>query len=113
MYRQGDVLIIPVDEADGEVLPRDGQGRIVLAYGEVTGHAHAIYDDGAELLQAAPQGRAKQAVESVEDNVIYLRARETVALRHEEHGTIPIPAGLYRVIRQREYSPQEVRRVAD
>src|SRR3990167_910501 len=44
--RQGDVYLAVVDElpkgATKVVLPK---GRIVLAYGEVTGHAHAIYED--------------------------------------------------------------------
>ncbi len=112
MYRQGDVLLIPVDEATGEVLPRTG--RIVLAEGEATGHAHAIYDDGAELLIQKPtKSRAGEAVDRIEDNVVFLRCRNPVSLRHEEHNPISLPAGLYRVIRQREYSPEEIRRVAD
>lgn len=109
--RQGDVLVMAVAAADGKVMPRDDQGRIVLAYGEVTGHAHAIYDDGAELL--APRSKTKAAIDHVDGDVIYLRCRKTVALRHEEHAPINIPAGLYRVVRQREYTPEEIRRVAD
>jgi hypothetical protein len=33
--------------------------------------------------------------------------------RHEEHATIPLPAGLYRVRIQREYHPEAIRRVVD
>lgn len=53
MYRQGDVLIVPVA---AEAVPphvaqapreaRDGRGRLVLALGEVTGHAHAVVGPG-------------------------------------------------------------------
>jgi hypothetical protein len=32
---------------------------------------------------------------------------------HEEHGAITVPAGLYRVVRQREYVPGDYRYVAD
>lgn len=53
-YRQGDVLLVRIDNDDTEgyvEVPRDA-GRVVLAYGEATGHAHAIYDDGATSLLA-------------------------------------------------------------
>jgi hypothetical protein len=53
MLRQGDVLIVPLgedavpDHAVGAVSePRDGRGRLVLALGEVTGHAHAVVGPG-------------------------------------------------------------------
>lgn len=53
MFRQGDVLIVPLgedavpDHAVGAVSePRDGRGRLVLALGEVTGHAHAVVGPG-------------------------------------------------------------------
>jgi hypothetical protein len=36
-----------------------------------------------------------------------------VALEHDEHDTIAIPPGNYKVIRQREYSPEAIRNVAD
>jgi hypothetical protein len=46
MKRQGDVLLIPVDEipAGLKTVPRDN-GRVILAYGEATGHAHAVRAD--------------------------------------------------------------------
>ena len=51
MVRQGDVLLVPADEIPDGAKPiaRD-HGRVVLAYGEVTGHAHAIAAPGATLL---------------------------------------------------------------
>ena len=36
-----------------------------------------------------------------------------VALEHDEHETIQLPPGDYRIIRQREYSPEAIRNVAD
>ena len=42
-------------------------------------------------------------------NEIVTRARVV----HEEHGAITVPAGLYRVVRQREYVPGAYRYVAD
>lgn len=112
MYRQGDVLITPVDEIPSEAGPteRDDQGRFVLAWGEATGHAHAIHDPGVTAYTAPAE---PDAVDHVDGNVIYLRVDRTVALRHEEHAPVEIPPGTYRVGGQREYHPDELRRVLD
>ena len=53
-YRQGDVLVIRVDDVPSSAVsvPRDA-GRLVLAYGEVTGHAHAVFADRLSWLRAS------------------------------------------------------------
>jgi hypothetical protein len=38
---------------------------------------------------------------------------EPAALEHDEHDTITLPPGSYRIVRQREYAPEEIRYVAD
>ena len=38
---------------------------------------------------------------------------ETATIAHEEHGPIMLPRGGYTVRIQREYSPREIRQVAD
>lgn len=38
---------------------------------------------------------------------------ETAEVVHEEHATIKLPQGTYRVWRQREYSPTEIRIIRD
>lgn len=104
IYRQGDVLLMRIaDDADaGTEVPRDS-GRVVLAYGEVTGHAHAI---------ASPDATYHEMVEIVEGRRI-LRALGEVKLEHEEHSPITIQRGTYLVVRQREYDPLASRMVAD
>jgi hypothetical protein len=101
-FRQGDVFLRRVDSLpEGlEVVPRD-RGRVVLAYGEVTGHAHAITDADATLYVDEATGQR------------YLLAKEGVDLVHEEHSTIAVDRGVYEVVGQREYAPGEIRRVAD
>jgi hypothetical protein len=99
-YRQGDVGLalctIPREAAPGK---RDGD-RIVLAYGEVTGHAHAIRSRGVKILE--------------HEGTRYIRVpRRGAKLEHEEHAAIRLAPGEYRVIQQREYSPEAVRNVAD
>jgi hypothetical protein len=98
MFRQGDILLVPVE---GEQLPqhalplpRDATGRLVLALGEATGHAHAVATPDADLL-ADPDEVDRR----------FLRIVTEALLTHEEHAPIPLPAGLYRVVRQRQYVP--------
>lgn len=100
LYRQGDVLLMRVASRPegGKQVPRDG-GRVVLAYGEVTGHAHAIADPAALLFDV--------------NGEFFLEADGTVTLRHEEHAPIALEKGTYKVTRQREYSPEAIRNVAD
>jgi len=109
MYRQGDVYIIPVTEDNApelekDTVPRD-RGRVVLAYGEATGHAHAIHNPTAQYFPIV--GKPK------EDDDRLLKIVQTSDLVHEEHSTVAIPPGLYIVRRQREYHPEEIRTVAD
>lgn len=102
--RQGDVLLIRVAAIHQAIeIPRDTRNRIVLAHGEVTGHAHAIHCDTAELFRGG----------AAANSGVYLNVVNRVELRHEEHTTIRIPKGSYRVLRQTEYSPGELRQVAD
>jgi hypothetical protein len=42
-----------------------------------------------------------------------LEVKKSAALKHEEHDHIKLPAGSYTVRIQREYSPAELRNVAD
>ncbi|MBW1596681.1 hypothetical protein [Streptomyces sp. JJ38] len=108
MYRQGDVLIVPVTESavparllDAAGEPRDARGRLVLALGEVTGHAHAVQGPGRLLGESGASGPR------------LLHLPEGGRVVHEEHAPIPLPRGWYRVMRQREYAPGAVRVVAD
>lgn len=102
-YRQGDVLTIKINAipADARPVAREG-GRVVLAHGELTGHAHAIADKDA-TLKSTEAGRM----------FLEITGTELAELVHEEHKTIPHEIGKYRVVRQTEYSPAALRNVAD
>jgi len=103
MFRQGDVMIVPVEEVPKGLkrVPLEN-GRVILAHGEVTGHAHAVLGD-VELLArdlAEMEGR-------------FLRVEEEAQVVHEEHATVTLPSGNYRVLRQREYQDEAPAYVAD
>jgi hypothetical protein len=103
LYRQGDVLLIKVDQIGGERHPIDrDNGRIVLAYGEATGHAHAIENINVTFWE----------IVGSDDRALTV-GTDGAELVHEEHATIYLSAGDYIVRRQREYTPVENIRVAD
>lgn len=113
-YRQGDVLLVPIDEvpADLTPVPREN-GRVILAHGEATGHAHAIVDDRAELLGTPNAEGGLISIDEAAELYLLVHGDEPVDLVHDEHDTIAVEPGAYKRIRQREYAPEENRFVHD
>lgn len=101
IYRQGDVLIRQVEEIpEGLEKEERDNGRVVLAYGEVTNHCHAIH--GLDAAMFRDQGLAKRFLE--------VTSLDGEPLTHEEHDTIVLPKGKYEIIIQKEYQPGAVPR---
>lgn len=101
VIRQGDVVLIPINSVDlkqAEEIQPD-KDRTILAYGEVTGHAHAL-----------PASCTKQFKIGSQE---FLKVEKMSTLRHEEHDPIDVPAGLYEKKIAREYTPAGVRKVVD
>lgn len=112
MYRQGDVLLRPIEWVKGEWNSRSivrkpsyGPGSkisgIILAEGEATGHHHRVKGPNAR--------RARRGGKSGMMDVLLVGKKGTT-LVHEEHDTITLPHGAYEIVRQREYEPAEKRR---
>lgn len=106
MIRQGDVLVVRSKTItipkEAKAVPPD-QGRTILAYGEVTGHAHALPGTKTKLFRA-------------DDNVLtaYLHVEQPAKLVHDEHRGITLQPGRYRVIQQRQWTmARQIQRVAD
>ncbi len=99
LYRQGDVLFRAIPTLPSATAKVRVSGHIIE--GEATGHIHRLETlTQAEVLEI--------------ENGLYLRVgEEGVRIIHEEHSPITLPAGDYEVIRQREYSPEAIRNVAD
>ena len=111
IYAQGDLVIERLDDStvSGSIVPTSLDGATVLAEGETTGHRHVIYDrvtmfrDDA-LARDIPAGLY----------VGHVRVETDFGrLQHEEHDTIELPRGTYRVRRQRELEPIDARIVSD
>lgn len=98
MYRQGDVLILSARQIPTTA---QKQERCILALGEATGHAHQIKEEA--FLWVDTDGTKYVEVYGSEATV-----------QHEEHGPIVLSGpAIYRVTIQREYTPEEIRNVAD
>ena len=102
---QGDLNIWSVNDIPSELsgTSPSKDGNHVLAHSE-TGHHHVISDDSVTLYN---QDEFISYLDVEKDsNVIHLRGFDT-------HETIQLPAGKYRLTRQREYTPEGYRRAAD
>ena len=99
-YRQGDVLLHPVDGVPNSARLETALGPIVLAEGETTGHSHRIEDFRAVRRYA------------FEDHT-YVEVLKPVRLVHETHLALELQPGVYEVRRQVESWLDGVRRVRD
>ena len=86
IIRHGDVLIELVKE-----MPKAKKlDRKWLFEGEATGHAHRI--DIGEIFETR-------------NGELYLKVEKLTKVTHEEHRTVVLPKGLYRVSQKRQYAP--------
>jgi len=97
--QQGDV-IIEVSE-----MPKDCKklNHLVLADGEVTGHKHQII----------PQGNLIELYEK--NGEMFVKAKNNFKVKHEEHDTIELPEGIYKIRKVQEFDhfENEARNVRD
>ena len=94
-YRQGDVIVQTTNSIKGKKLE-----HLTLAEGEVTGHSHQITKGEADLYE--------------HEGTLFLRVNsEEALLTHEEHTTVELPKGDYKINIQREYQPGGWSYVAD
>jgi hypothetical protein len=98
LFRHGDVLIQKVSKLPKEV---KRLGHRTLAHGELTGHSHSIQEkDDVALWQSA-------------DELFLEIGGRFATVVHQEHAPIELPRGIYRVWRQREYTPERIVVVRD
>jgi len=104
-FRQGDVLVVPVDKVPhGAVAVPPENDRVVLAHGEATGHHHS-FPHNRGVVMFRDDGGAGGAYIDVQPNA--------APLAHQEHTALAPAPGAYKVVRQRVAVSGLVRRVAD
>ena len=103
---QGDIMIIKLDEMPDvssmkEVQPEGD--NLIVTHSE-TGHHHVLEREVAKMYEST-------------DLEAFLVLHDEGTLRHlrdnHTHDSLNLPAGSYRVIRAREYTPEGYRRVQD
>ena len=116
MVRQGDVLLIPITREQRKAMNtstapanRTREDGVVLAFGEVTGHAHVAKGPGVELsvqtrTELIDPDRRWMGRQNVTTEV--LDVKNATEIVHEEHETLPLAPGAWEVRHQREYDPQ-------
>ena len=101
-YRQGDLLFVKRD-----IIPKHAKKRSsqVIVAGEVTGHVHELEHGSIFDLRTGWHPRVHQ---------VFIAAEDGARVVHDEHPYIALEAGVWEVIRQREYGKaQESRQVSD
>ena len=106
IIRQGDVLLVPVPEMPANAAPVAAEdSRLILARGEATGHHHSIrFEDRVALFREDGSGAGL---------FLSVTGAAPAVLEHQEHHALQIPPGNFEVRRQKEYHPEEIRRVED
>ena len=112
LYAQGDVILERVADAKPkQLIKADPDGSVVLARGEVTGHRHRFAPDSG-VTMFRDDGLARNMPAELYIGHIKVASGGS-DLVHEEHDKITLPAGTYRVRRQREWDSTAARIVAD
>lgn len=101
---QGDVMFMRVDALPSG-LRSESKNRVIVAHSE-TGHHHVCESPGAELFS-----------DPNDPFTCYLQLAEQADVKHlrpyDTHETISLPAGAWKIRRQREYTPKGYRMVQD
>lgn len=93
LYRHGDVLLRRLGDSP-ELADARARDEVVVAEGEVTGHAHRVRGERVEL-----RDESDNSGDVLGKLRLYLPQGGTIT--HEEHGPIDLPPGMYEVRHQR------------
>lgn len=101
-YQQGDVLLKKIDALPNGAESVKPQARgVVVAWGEVTGHAHVL--DPRNVTEFEIGGMR------------FLEVRETSPMTHEEHDPQVVAPGIYEIggVVEKDWLADAVRPVVD
>jgi len=107
IFRQGDILITKVNNIAGKkqeeaysVIPNSK----TVALGELTGHHHTFSEQSQVLLYKDKKSLSSAQQQQEEPTLIEVKSG-VAELVHQEHNTILLPKGTYKVTREMEYNP--------
>ena len=99
-YRQGDILLIRVDQIPSGAEKQITGRSIVLGEGETAGHRHEILETSKVDVYRQAEG-------------LYLDVAEETTLVHPEHAHVALLPGSYQIIRQVEFQRKDLKIVED
>ncbi len=102
---QGDFLITKIDSLPSELTKVKSENDHIVAHSE-TGHNHVMAPNNVDFFQSSNDEFVAYLHVKKETPIIHLRSFDT-------HSPISVPEGLYRINRQREYTPEGYRRAQD
>ena len=111
LYRHGDLLITRINAVPQNAINISSK---IIAEGEVSGHKHKLVGQATvRIITGKDVGHTIiERVESGDVSInripeLYFSASEDVKLTHEEHKTLELPRGSYKVTKEREFNPFE------
>jgi hypothetical protein len=118
-YRQGELCFIQVSVPEkfrNEIVEKVISNNVIRE-GEVTGHMHRA-SDNASLFEIKSGGMRNNFWKDGErfnlpQGQMFLTAKDTIEIRHDEHKTLKLDAGDYVIRIQREYDEEKDRLIAD
>lgn len=118
---QGDVTLIQAKVDLGLLKGKKRKakgGRVILAYGEATGHHHSLDSKLSYVVDVTPELRALfnaqvgiPAQSNILDGVLVVSKPDTI--EHQEHSKIEIQPNQYWVVIEQEYTPGRINRTLD
>lgn len=104
---QGDVLFRRIKKLPEGLVEQPRNGELVVAHSE-TGHHHSIHDPAVKLFEKLERDPmiCYLAIEGERAEVVHHRPFDT-------HATLALAGGFWEVRRQREWTPEGLRRVED
>lgn len=103
--QQGDVVLEQVDDLPmGVKLKKAGKRGLVLMEGEATGHFHSIAETNPDICELYEV-----------EGVLYVKASQPVKLTHQEHNTLTLEPGIWKVgqVKEFDYLQNMIRSVVD
>lgn len=114
ILRQGDILLVAVKAAPPIAQRRSEQASaLVLGYGEVTGHHHVLESAVWVVAEETTQEDLRQFALGNKEMPVFVVVEEDTQLIHQEHSPLAVSAGVWQVLRQRQYFPGEIQSVRD
>ncbi len=103
---QGDIAITRITALPQQAIPEISTNHEYIVAHSETGHHHVVDSNGSVMYNDSDNTLVSYLVVEDTAQIIHNRAYNT-------HETIECDAGVYRINRQREYTPDGYRRVAD